>query len=167
MKSKLVAPLLVIVFFVSLAVFVTLSKRPICIDSRVVERIDRLTDEGMKTAWKCSIGKTVAFDEKFQRFMPEINRQMALVERFFEVAGPLSKPVHITWLEGLNDTIRIQGAQIFISQKLLLTTDQLSRAVLRLWLREKSGEANIDRTILEGALVDLLMYTLGHPPEYE
>ncbi len=164
---KLASTFIIGVFFVSVATFVSLNKRPLCIDSKIVEKIDRVSIDGTFSVWRCSLNRSVPYDEKFQQYLPEISRHLSTMERFFDEAGGLSHKVEIVWLDGMNEKIRLQESRIFISQKLLFSTDQLERGILRLWLREKSGEATIDRTLLEGALVDLIMFSLGHRPDFD
>jgi len=146
---------------------VSLNKRPLCIDSKLVEKIDRVSENDTSSVWKCSLNHSIPYDEKFESFLPEISHRLSVIERFFDEVKPLSQKIELVWLEGMGETIRLQGSKIFLSQNLLLNTDQLERALVRLWLREESGESTIDRTLLEGSLVDLVMYSLGHPAAFE
>jgi hypothetical protein len=163
MRFKAVTTFLLILFFASLATLVLVVKKPLCIDSKIVEKIDRVASEGTSSVWRCSLNQSVPYDEKFVQELPDLSRRLAALERFFEDESPLSRKLVIVWLDGMSKTIRIQGPKIFISDDLLHSSDQLERSIVRIWLREKSGESVIDRTLLEGTLVDLIMVSMGRP----
>jgi hypothetical protein len=161
MRFRALTTLLLLLFFASLASLVLITKKPLCIDSKVVEKIDRVSDSGTSSVWRCALNRSVPYDEKVAQEIPDLSRRLSGIERFFDDEVPLNHKITLVWLDGMNKTIRIQGTKIFISDDLLRSTDQLERSILRIWLREKSGEAVMDRTLLEGTLVDLLMATLG------
>jgi hypothetical protein len=148
-------------FIFSLSLLVVLAKQPTCIDSTIVERIDKVAADGLSTVYQCQMQKPVPYDEQLAAEAHLISAHLSHVQRYIRDAGGLQNPIRITWLHGTANTFRIQGSELFLSDEFVLDRFFIERAILKVWLREKAGSLPLDRTLLEESFTDLIQYSLG------
>lgn len=161
LNIKYIVAAMLIVFFSSIATLVILNKKPICINSKTISKIERTTQEGRSIAYKCSASKSVPFDENLFQKAAEISRRISDIERFFDDVSPLKTEIELNWIDNNKTLLRVQENKIFISDDLLNKEDVLEASLIRIWLRENSPHMSIDRTILESSLADLILHSLG------
>ena len=96
-----------------------MTKRPLCIDSRVVERIDRLSNQDSDTIYRCALNKETPYSEYFGQQVRELGSRIQSTERVLESLEPFYKKVQITIMEDHPYLYRIQGHHLYIGPKLL------------------------------------------------
>jgi hypothetical protein len=138
------------------AVYVT--RRPICIDSKVVERIDRLGLDGTDTAYRCAYNKDVKFSSYFNSQARVLSQRLGAAERFLENLEPFQKKVRITILEDRPYLFKVQGNQIYIGQALLESPGHLEKALAKVWYRERTDSFFVNQSVVEEVVSDFLVY---------
>jgi hypothetical protein len=141
-------------------VFAYLARKPLCIDSKLVERIDSISEKGTATAYRCSLKKRVDYNEKLSYQAKDVSRRLREVERYFDWLGPLRSRVNITIIEGLGNHYRIQDQEIYISESILKSRGQLEKAVFRVWFRQRAPLSLQTQLLMEESFTDLLYYSL-------
>lgn len=138
------------------AVYVT--RRPICIDSKVVDRIDRLGVAGTDTVYRCAYNKDVKFSAYFSGQSRFLSQRIGAAERFLENLEPFQKKVRITILEDRPYLFKVQGYQIYIGQALLESPGHLEKALAKVWYRERTDSFFVNQSVVEEVVSDFLVY---------
>ena len=151
-----------LLLFCSLATFVVLAKRPLCLDSELISKVDRWTDSKKVTAFSCARAKWIPFDQELQTELPEISKKLHPLELVLgHTKNPKGPWIEVIWLNEPEGTLRIQDDKIFISQDLMQSKDRLNEAVARLWLRALDPSGTLANSVLEGALAWVLLLDAG------
>jgi hypothetical protein len=145
---------LIVVFCATLVLFAYLSRRPLCIDSKLVEKIDRVVESGTHTAYRCSLRKHVAYDGGLNNITQEYAQRLAPVERFIEYLGGFRGRLTITLMKSSEVYFKIQDHQIYATENFLNLPGQLEKTVLKIWLHDQ-GLAAKDQSLAEEVLSDL------------
>ncbi|GIL17547.1 MAG: hypothetical protein BroJett040_12980 [Oligoflexia bacterium] len=156
MSQKTVTSALIFVLCSALIAFAYIARKPLCIDSKIVEKIDRVSVEATSEAYRCGLGHHVPFDEKLYSILPDLARRLSHFERLFEDVSPLKYRIQISLLEGDRDrTYKVQDHHIFLGTKLLQQPGVLEKAVIKVWLQEKIAPAVLAVPTFEGIFEDL------------
>lgn len=138
------------------------AQKPLCINSKIVERIDRVSDVGTETVWRCGVSKAVPYSEWFSQVLPKLDAQAEVMERTLEsmdstLKGRFDKKMQITIMTDEPLLYRLQGNQLFIGEELLLRKQVLARSIVKFWLRPKVADIFVLSPLLEESIVDFVM----------
>jgi hypothetical protein len=143
----------------SFMIFGYMSRKPLCIDSKLVEKIDRVSESGqMATVYRCGLHRAVPYDEKWNNSLAGLSRRVQRVEKFLESLSPVSGYFRIVVLEGKPWTFKIMGRDIHLSEEALFASGALEKSLIKAWLREKSNPQMQEHPVLEESLSDLLFF---------
>ncbi|PIS11902.1 MAG: hypothetical protein COT73_01375 [Bdellovibrio sp. CG10_big_fil_rev_8_21_14_0_10_47_8] len=145
----------------SLVIFAYVARKPLCIDSRIVERIDSISDRGTVTAFRCGLHRQVDFDEVLASESRSLSHRLQILERFFDLIGPLDKRVSITTLSGPSIRYRVQDHDIYLSEPLLKASGQLEKSILKVWFRERASSQLQNQALIEESLTDLFYFAIS------
>lgn len=141
-----------------LSTFVLLTKKPLCIDSRLVNRVDRVSTDGVHTAYACQAMRKVEYDEKLQLYISEISRKVAPLEGLLL---PSFRTARLTVLQGMRDVVRVQNGEIFLSEDRLVKSDDLERSLIQQWLRQNLEMPELEKSVIENSTIDLIQFAVG------
>lgn len=141
-------------------ILIYLNQKPLCIDSRLVERVDIFFGDRVERAYRCQLQRHVPYSSEFIKIERDLTEKLGRVERFFSLLGDLEKkPVlHIQYDKALQ--FKMQSGHIFIGRDLLLAEGQLEKAFLRYWIQEKSRLVFAHTELFEEVFSDLMLFAL-------
>lgn len=148
--------LLICVFCGALIALAFVSRRPLCIDSKLVEKIDRISDSGTHTAYRCSLGKRVPYDGKLNQITHEFAQRLMPLERFTDYLGGVSNRITVTLLKSQETYFKIRSHEIYATEDLLDSPGQLEKAVLKIWLRDQVKDSMFENSLAEEVLSDFM-----------
>jgi hypothetical protein len=151
--------LLVLTFTCFLVVFAYVARRPLCIDSKLVEKIDSVSTQGMATAYRCGMHRHVEYDQILANQTRDLGRRLQKLEKILDWLKPLQNRVNLTVIEGEGQHYRIRDHEIFISESILKRQGQLEKAFLKIWFRENASLSLQSQFSVEESLTDLLYYS--------
>jgi hypothetical protein len=158
MLSRLWFPVSLFALCVIVVAFAYVTRKPLCIDSKLVERFDRLSDSQTVSMYRCGLFRHVKFDPKLAADAKTISPRLQRLEVFFETLTPPFEKSIWTVLEKETKRFRIQGRQIFISDDLYSEPLVLEKAHLKMWYRERVTKNQLDFQLLEETITDLLLH---------
>lgn len=138
-----------------------MTKRPLCIDSKVVERIDRLTEQGTDTVYRCALNKVTSYSVFFSDNARDLSYRVQQTERLLESMEPFYRKVQVTIMQDRPYLFRIQGHQIYIGEKLLEAPGHLEKGILKIWYRERNEALFSQQALMEEVVTDFLLYLHG------
>ncbi|MEZ0392957.1 MAG: hypothetical protein ACAH59_12125 [Pseudobdellovibrionaceae bacterium] len=141
--------------------FAYTARTPLCIDSKLIERIDSISDQGTASAYRCSQRKHVDYDANLVTQTRKLGPRLQQLEKYFEWLGPLKSKIHLTVIAGPGEHFRIQGREIIISESILNSEGQLEKAVFRFWFRERAPLTLQSQQLVEESLTDFLYYSFA------
>lgn len=144
---------------VLIVVFAYTARKPLCIDTKLVERIDSISDTGTATAYRCRLRRHVPFNEILAQRSAELGPRMQALEKYFEWLGPLNGRINLTVIEGKGEHFKIQGREVFISSSILQSPGQLEKAIFRVWFRERAPLTLQSQLLFEESFTDFLYYS--------
>lgn len=145
--------------FGALSLFVIeMTRRPLCIESRVVERIDRLQDRERETIYRCAVNKVTPFSPYFNAQMKDLTHRVQRIERVLESIEPFGRKVQVTVVPDRPLLFQVQGHQIYIGQNLLEAPGHLEKALAKIWYRERNQSFFVQQALLEEVVTDFLVH---------
>jgi hypothetical protein len=135
-----------------------MTQRPLCIDSKVVESIDRLAAAGTETIYRCALNKETPFSAYFNQNAKLVEDRIQSMERVLESLEPFFKKVNITVVEDRPYLFRVQRHHVYIGEKLFLTPGHLEKALAKIWYRERNDLFFHQQTVMEEVVTDFLLF---------
>ncbi|QDK39239.1 hypothetical protein [Bdellovibrio sp. NC01] len=135
-----------------------MTRRPLCIDSKVVERIDKLSDKGSDTIYRCAVNKETPYSAYFGQQAKELGTRIQQTEKLLESIEPFYKKIQITIMDEHPLLYRIQGHHLFIGSKLLEAPGHLEKALAKIWYRERNETLFAQQDLMEEVFTDFLVY---------
>lgn len=157
---------LVLVIFMSLFAFV--ARRPLCIDSRTVEKIDvQISSDKQVSIFRCSTLRRVDYHPRVVKIINEINRRLPILERSLVLLGNFQKDIQINIVLDSIDDARVKTRSGLISgtEKAILAKGSLEKLILKAWILDQIPESFYDlsessRILSLEVQSDLLLYSL-------
>lgn len=140
----------------SLVLFAFVARKPLCIDSKVVERIDSVSERGAGTAFRCGLHRHVDFDETIASVSRDLSKRLQKVEKFLDWIGPLKAKINITLYAGQGSVYRLQNHEIFANESILMSPGQLEKAIFKIWFRERAHVSLHEKPLIEESVTDLI-----------
>lgn len=137
---------------------VEMTRRPLCIESRVVERIDRLSGSGADTIYRCAVNKETPFSTYFSEQSRDLTYRIQRTERLLESFEPFQRKVQLTIFEDRPFLFRVQGSHIYLGAKMLEAPGHLEKAMAKVWYRERMGALFAQQALMEEVFTDFLVY---------
>lgn len=131
-----------------------MSRKPLCIDSKVVDRIDR----GTETVFKCSANRHVPFSTYFNEKLPGIESRVQQIESFVQTLAPYKSSVRVVILKNKPQYFLVTKDIIYIGEPMLETRGHLEKALMKLWYRENVQHLFAYETLFEEVYTDFLIY---------
>lgn len=131
-----------------------MSRKPVCIDSKVVERIDR----GTESVFRCSLNRHVPFSPYFDENLPAIEARVQQVEKFVETLAPYKNTYRLVILKDKPNYFLVTNNIIYIGQTLLETRGHIEKALLKAWYRENSQNLFAYENLFEEVYTDFMLY---------
>lgn len=152
---------LLAIFCVALVAFAFVSRKPLCIDSRIVEKIDSISEKGSAHAYRCTARRHVSFDEELDRLTTQWTPRIQKLERFFEMMDPLHERVSITVLETQESVLKVHGHHIFLSVQEAQASGVLEKAIMMVWFRERAPHSLFVDPLVEETWTDLMLTAMN------
>lgn len=131
-----------------------MSRRPVCIDSRIVEKIDR----GSETVFKCSYNKHVPFSPYFNENLPSLAARIQRIEKFIETISPFKRNLRLVIVTTKPDYFLVTRDTIYLGEPLLQARGHLEKALLKVWYRENVEHLFAYENLFEEVYTDFLLY---------
>ncbi|MBV2168302.1 MAG: hypothetical protein KUL82_06305 [Bdellovibrio sp.] len=135
-----------------------MTKRPLCIDSKVVERIDRLSGAGTETVYRCALNKSTPYSQFFSERVKDLSFRLQQIERLLESSEPFYRKLQITILDDRPYLFRVQGHHIYIGKSLLEAPGHLEKALAKVWYRERNEALFAQQVLMEEVITDFLIH---------
>jgi hypothetical protein len=137
---------------------VEMTRRPLCIDSKTVERIDRITEQGTESVYRCALNKSVPYTSFFGEGLRVLNPRISQMERLLESIEPLNRKMQITILGDQPWLFKLQDHHLFIGQNLFEAPGHLEKSMAKVWFREKSDSLFVNQDLMEEVVTDFLLF---------
>lgn len=113
-------------------------KKPLCIDSNVVHRIDRVSKAQTESALSCSQFKIEKFSPYFSINQESLNRRLGSVSAQLTGLGAI-KPVHVEIQENKTQHHKVSATSVIISEDLLASKEFESLVMQAILLQKTKG----------------------------
>ncbi len=135
-----------------------LSQRPLCIDSKVVERIDRVTEAGTESLYRCALNKAIPFNEYFNSNLRNWSYRIQRTEKMLESLEPFYRKIQITVLPDRPNLFRLQGHHLYIGAEILEAPGHLEKALAKVWYQERNDQPFAQQELMEEVMTDFLIH---------
>lgn len=149
------------VFVVLLSVFSFIARKPLCIDSKVVDRIDiQLQSQRELSVYRCGYYKRVEFNPLAIELTKEINAKLNTFERSLEILGGLKNRIVIKISEESELGFTIQNSVLTMPLNQVRHQGQIEKAILKLWYMENASDELKNRLLFSEVFTDFLFHSL-------
>lgn len=137
---------------------IQMTKRPLCIDSKVVEKIDRTSGHQEDFVYRCALNKETPYSTYFGDHARDLNTRIERIERVLGSIEPFYKKVQVTILDDHPYLFRIQNHHLYIGQKLLEAPGHLEKGIAKIWYRERINTLFAQQDLMEEVVTDFVLY---------
>ncbi|MBC7743021.1 MAG: hypothetical protein H7061_12545 [Bdellovibrionaceae bacterium] len=153
--------------FLALMALTISSKKPLCIDSKIVDKIDRITATSVETVYRCSLTQPTAYSRYFDENKDQFESRIESIALFLRAIDPYKKNLQIRINELQPILFKISDHQIEIGSQLFNSSLHFERALVKVWLQERvKKDPDSQRLFIEVA-ADFLMYAANGSLEIE
>ncbi len=146
-------------------------KKPLCIDSTVVQKIDRVTTEGNITktasAFSCSSNRLVEYSPELENTIAKVSGTLAKTTALLNSIKPFKQKLQISIREDRPLMFEVVKNKINIGSNFVNIDYHLSRAVIKAWIAENKNSMKVDTALFDEALTDFMLYVLIGKVELE
>lgn len=114
-----------------------LSRKPLCIDSRTVERLDRVGADGTETVWACRLSRSAPWSQALFRRLPGWEHRIERIETALERIEPFGKPLRVVVLTERPWAFRLERGTLFIGDRMMEAGGHFERGLVKAWLAER------------------------------
>lgn len=118
---------------------VGLGRKPLCIDSRFVERIDRIGVRDSETIYRCQDSPEPVLGRFFIENTKILQTRVEFLEERLWRLAPWLTTVKIVILESRPWAFRLQGRSLYIGEKMLQAEGHFERGLIKTWLRDQAA----------------------------
>lgn len=137
-------------------------KKPQCIDSKVVDKIDIVQFDKTDTLYKCSSFKKVPYSRYFDENLDQLESRIESVAIFLKNIDSFGRPISIRINQTQPIAFKIQDHDFEIGSQLLESEGHFERGILKIWLSERlKSDLNSQKLFLEVAADFLLFSSKG------
>ena len=158
MLTKWLTALSFVCFGILTLLVVEMTRRPLCIESRVVEKVDRISVTSKETAYRCALNKQTEYTDYFREEAPRLAQRLQSTERLLESLEPFYRKIHISILVDHPYLFKVQGHKIFIGEELYKAPGHLEKALAKIWYRERNETLFLHDALAEELVTDFLLY---------
>ncbi|WP_413292456.1 hypothetical protein ACLSU7_13700 [Bdellovibrio sp. HCB185ZH] len=142
-------------------VVLQMNQRPLCIDSKVVEKIDRTSGRHEDLVYRCAVNKATRYSTYFGENLRDLNLRIGATERLLESIEPFYQKVQLVILGDHPDMFRIKGHVIYMGQNLVEAPGHLEKALAKIWYRERNETLFVQQELMEEVATDFLVYLMA------
>lgn len=140
-----------------------LGRKPLCIHSMVVERIDRVTSAGVESAFHCSLNREPSLSPALNRLVHSLENRLDGVENDLNRLAPFQSTIRIVVMSERPWIFGLDRGTLFIGEKLLSVDGSVERGLMKSWLRSHSPSQN-KGSLFEEVQSDLLADLINRQP---
>lgn len=146
--------------FLSLVIFALtmMTKKPLCIDSKVVNKIDRVSFEQTETVYQCGSMIKVPYSRYFDENKNQLESRIENTMQFLNQIEPFHFKITLQIDEKNPILFKVQHHQIIIGSQLLNLNGHLERAIFKVWLGERLRQDYTSQTLFSEVAADFLVY---------
>ena len=134
------------------------SRRPLCIDSKIVDKIDIIHKYGTDTVYACGARKSVPFSPYLNELLPYIKDRLHEVETTLKAISPLRDSLKLEIQLNKPWAFAVNNHSISIGEKLFLSEGHLEKAIFKVWYREREASTFAYSRLVEESITDFLLF---------
>lgn len=157
---------LIFILYLTLMALVLTGKKPFCIDSTAVERIDRITTEKTEKIYRCALNQTVPFSVYFEKNKNSLEHRLEGMTQFLNKIDPVAGKFVLVIDETKPILFSQEKNKITIGSSLLEAPGHLERAIIKFWLTDKILQ-NVDLSLFTEVTADFLYFAYSGSFEIE
>ena len=135
-----------------------MTKKPLCIDSKVVNKIDRVSFEQTETVYQCGSMIKVSYSRYFDENKNQLESRIENTMQFLNQIEPFHFKITLQIDEKNPILFKVQHHQIIIGSQLLNLNGHLERAIFKVWLGERLRQDYTSQTLFSEVAADFLVY---------
>jgi len=144
--------------YMVLLALILVTKKPLCIDSSGVEKIDRITAEKTESIYRCSSQIRVPYSSYFEQNKEQLEDRIESVLLFLNKIEPLQNRFKITINETRPIEFSIADNNLHIGSGLLDSAGHLERGIFKMWLAERVNNKFDQQNLFSEVAADFLFY---------
>ncbi len=140
-------------------------KKPVCIDSSVVERLDTVSVVGVlqttETAYRCSANVVVPYSQNLIQTEESVSIKLKNISSVLNSIRSFKKKIHLIVRYDQPLMFEIQNSKLQIGSGLLNADGHLQRGLIKIWLRENMPKQFIQASLFEESIADLIYFSVN------
>lgn len=150
---------------------VLILKKPLCIDSTVVQKLDRITAEGgvtkTETAFSCHLSRDVNYSSELESYTSRLVAPLEKTTALLNSIKPFKQRLQVSIREDRPLMFQVNNNKINIGSSFVNIDYHLNRAVIKSWIAENKNSMKLDTTLFDESLTDFILYVLTGKVELE
>ena len=148
-------------FIVFGLIAILLNQEPLCIPSKIVDKVDRYSEGSRKeTVYQCRSGRPSENPHFFVENLYSLQQRIGAVENFLEILGPISSPLTISVVHQKPLFFVQQDHKLWIGERLLHEPFHLEKALFKHWLRSQWPVYFAQQELVDEVFSDFLLFAM-------
>lgn len=133
-------------------------KKPLCIDSMVVHKIDRVSVAQTESAYSCNLNRVVNYSSELEGYINKISPSVERTILLLNSMKPFRNKLQISVREDRPLMFEVNKNRINIGTQFINLDYHLSRALIKAWIFENKNNLKIDTSLFEESMTDFILF---------
>lgn len=134
-------------------------KKPLCIDSTVVQKIDRVSQaKAVSSAYACNVDRQVPYSVELDTIINKVSANSEKVVFLLNSIKPFKNKLTLRLHEDRPLMYSIDKNQIDIGTQFAQSANHLSRAIIKSWILENKNNSKINTDLFNESMTDLILF---------
>lgn len=133
-------------------------KKPLCIDSIVVQKIDRVTVSQTESAYSCNLNRQVNYSSELEGYIGKISPNLERTILLLNSMKPFRNKLQISIREDRPLMFDVNKNRINIGTRFVHLDYHLNRALIKSWIFENKNNIKIDTSLFEESMTDFILF---------
>ncbi len=144
-------------------VILFITRKPLCINSKLVDKIDRVSIGLREEIYRCDSNKKVIYSTYWSQQSRQVALRLNSLESILDRLNiSIGRKPQVVIISGRQQVSYFHDVTLYLSEDLFLTQGVLERELIRFWLKERNEALFSQNQLLAEALVEnILLLSVG------
>lgn len=151
---------------ISVLVGLYVSRKPLCINSKVIERLDIINGEKIESAWSCQANHETPWSVSLFRHLGEWQTRISATEEALTRIQPFVEPIRMVVQMQRPWVFQVQRGTFTVGGQIIGAEGHLERGLVKAWVLQKAPQLSTD-ALAEEVVTDLVQGMLTSSLRFE
>lgn len=143
------------------------SRKPLCLNTRLVDKMERLGAQSKEQVFKCDLNRTIPYSIYWRENLQSLNLRLQRLESALSLFSVPDRGLQVVVFKEKENIQILQGNTVYISENLLEKDGLFESLIVQGWLREMNPGFFEKNSLLVEALTENFLYSAYGEKSFE